>query len=33
MITNASNSYMQGLFEDLDDLAKLDFQISKFYDY
>ena len=33
MLTNASNSYLQGLFEDLDDLAKLDFLNSKFYDY
>ena len=29
----ASNSYLKELFEDLDDLAKLDFLNNKFYDY
>ncbi len=33
MLTDASNGYLQGLFKDLDDLAKLEFLNSKFYDY
>ena len=33
MLTNAGNIYLKGFFEDLDDLANLDFLNSKFYDY